>query len=121
MVLNRNYRLASTLGHIIQFKKGEPCEVPDVLVKSVIEIGGEFVGEGKDVFAEESAPAQPVNPLERQAQLIKAVEALVLRNDRDDFGASGNPTLKAVCAEVGFKVDKVELAQAMKARADENQ
>jgi hypothetical protein len=122
MVLNRNYRLATTLGHVIVFKKNEPTRVPDILFKSVVEIGGEFVdGDAEDVFKEEQVPAQPVNPLERNEQIRKVVDAIYDKNDREDFTATGNPTLKAVSDLVGFKIDRAELAIAIKARVDENE
>jgi hypothetical protein len=122
IVLYRNYRLATTLGHVIVFKKNEPTRVPDILFKSVVEIGGEFVdGDAEDVFKEEQVPAQPVNPLERNEQIRKVVDAIYDKNDREDFTATGNPTLKAVSDLVGFKIDRAELAIAIKARVDENE
>ncbi len=119
MKLNRNYRLASTLGHVLVFKKGEEVEVPDVIVREAVDIGAEFVEkEARDeVFAEPKVgPATPVNPKERQESIIAALEAIEERNNRDDFTATGNPTMKAIQDVAGFKIDKGELMQAMKTR-----
>lgn len=122
MKLNRKYRLASTLGHVITFKKGEPTRVPDILVKSVLEIGGEFVGDKEEVFKEdEDAPTQPVNPIERNEKIRVVVDKIYEDNERDDFTATGNPTVQAVSDRVGFKIDKAELGIALKARVDENE
>lgn len=122
MKLNRNYRLASTLGHVLVFKKGEEIEVPDVIVREAIDIGAEFVEkEARDeVFKEpEGPPKTPVVPAERQDAILAAISAIEESNDRDDFTATGNPTMKAVERETGFKVDKGELIQAMKTRNED--
>ena len=122
MKLNRNYRLASTLGHVLVFKKGEEIEVPDIIVREAIDIGAEFVEkEARDeVFKEpEGPPKTPVVPAERQDAILAAISAIEERNDRDDFTATGNPTMKAVERETGFKVDKGELIQAMKTRNED--
>jgi len=122
MKLNRNYRLASTLGHVLVFKKGEEIEVPDVIVREAIDIGAEFIEkEARDeVFKEpEGPPKTPVVPAERQDAILAAISAIEESNDRDDFTATGNPTMKAVERETGFKVDKGELIQAMKTRNED--
>lgn len=122
MKLNRNYRLASTLGHVLVFKKGEEIEVPDIIVREAIDIGAEFVEkEARDeVFKEpEGPPKTPVVPAERQDAILAAISAIEESNDRDDFTATGNPTMKAVERETGFKVDKGELIQAMKTRNED--
>jgi len=122
MKLNRNYRLASTLGHVLVFKKGEEIEVPDIIVREAIDIGAEFIEkEARDeVFKEpEGPPKTPVVPAERQDAILAAISAIEESNDRDDFTATGNPTMKAVERETGFKVDKGELIQAMKTRNED--
>lgn len=121
MKLNRKYRLASTLGHVIIFQKGEEVDVPDVLVREAVDIGAEFVDEKArdEVFKEPEEDAQPVNPAERRDDIAAAVEKIIDRNSRDDFTATGNPKLKAVSDEVGYKIDKGELAQVLKARNED--
>lgn len=122
MKLNRDYRLATTLGHVIVFKKDEEIEVPDTIVRAAIDIGAEFCDEGarEEVFKEpEAGPATPVVPAERQDAIQAAIDTIIERNSRDDFTATGNPKLKAVQDETGFKLDKGELIQAMKARNED--
>lgn len=122
MKLNRNYRLATTLGHVIVFKKGEEIDVPDTIVRAAIDIGAEFCNEGarEEVFKEpEAGPVTPVVPAERQDAIIEAIAAISERNNRDDFTATGNPTMKAIQEETGFKIDKGELNAAIKARNED--
>ena len=122
MVLNRNYRIASTTGHVFNFVKGEPRDVPEMVVRECIDIGAEFCEEGArdEVYNDEpEKDTQPVNPKERQEDILKAIEKLFKRNSRDDFTATGNPKLKAVADEIGYKIDKGELAQALKARNED--
>lgn len=122
MKLNRKYRLASTTGHVIVFAKGEEVMVPDMVVREAVDIGAEFVDakEREEVFKEpEGEPVTPVNPAERQDAIIAAIDAISERNNRDDFTATGNPTMKAIEAETGFKIDKGELNAAIKARNED--
>lgn len=121
MKLNRKYRLASTLGHVINFEKGVEIDVPEIIVREAVDIGADFVDEKQkdEVFKEPEKEAQPVAPGERRDAIAVAVDAIMERNDRDDFTATGNPKLKAVAEEVGFKIDKGELAQVLKARNED--
>jgi hypothetical protein len=114
--------LASTLGHVIVFKKGEEIEVPDIIVREAVELGAEFVEDGArdEIFNEpKGEPVTPVNPSERQEAVLAAIAAIEQKNDRDDFTATGNPTLKAIQEQTGFKIDKGELIQAMKTRNED--
>lgn len=119
MVLNRNYVLRTTLGHSVAFKKGEPINVPAIIAKSAAEIGAERV-DGKDVFeAPVEAPVQPVDPSQRGEDIRKAVETIVDRNAIKDFTAGGTPKVAAVSAQVGYKVDQVEVAKAWAAHNED--
>jgi hypothetical protein len=116
MVLNRNYTLASTLGHVLTFKKDKPMPVPPIMVHACAQIGAVRV-DGKEVFDEpESAEPQPVDPAQRQIAVRKAVESIVDKNERDDFTAGGSPKVSAVSRETGFKVDMTEVRKAWQAR-----
>lgn len=121
MVLNRKYRIASTLGLIFNFQKDTPREVPALVVRECIDVGAEFVNKDDraEYFKEPEQDTQPVAPGERRDVIAKAVDVIFERNDRDDFTASGNPKLKAIGDEVGFKIDKGELAQVIKARNED--
>ena len=121
MKLNRKYRLASTLGHVIVFNKGEVVEVPEIIVREAVDIGAEFVeaDERDEVYKEPEAPSQPVSPGDRHDAIRVAVDAIMKDNSRDEFTATGNPTLKAVQERTGFKIDKGELAAVLKARNED--
>lgn len=122
MKLNRNYRLASTLGHIIVFKKDQETEVPDIMVRQAVDIGAVFCDDAArdEVYKEpEGPPATPVVPAERQDAILAAIDAIEAGNDREDFTATGNPKLKSIEREAGFKIDKGELVQAMKTRNED--
>ena len=47
--------------------------------------------------------------------ILKAVEAVIERNDSDEVDAHGRPKLAAVKKQVGFTVTKVELDEAFDA------
>jgi hypothetical protein len=118
MVLNRNATLASTLGHIINFKKGKVVYVPYILIREAANMGAETV-DGTDPRAEpESKKApQPVDPGARLEAIDKVVGEMLEENARDDFTASGNPKVSSVSERVGFKVDGAEVRTVIKDRA----
>lgn len=118
MKLNRDYTLGSTLGHRVRFGKNAETRVPDICIEEAIAIGAERV-DGKDHFeelAKAKGEVQPMSPIARQEAVKAALETIVERNNRDDFTAAGNPTLKALAKETGFKVDKNEQRIAVKER-----
>ncbi len=118
MTLNRNYTHTSLMGHSIKFVKGEPTVVPSLLYGEILALGGEFAdGEGA------SAPvvhenSEPVDPVERDARIDAAVEAIAERNDVDDFTAAGSPKADAATRETGFKVSAKDVAKSWQRRAD---
>jgi len=119
MVLDRNYTLASTLGHILTFKKGQTLNVPPIMVHACAQIGARRV-DGQDVFEEpEPVAPQPVDPAQRLVAIRKAVEVVVDKNEREDFTAGGSPKVTAVSRETGFKVDQTEVRKAWQARNEE--
>ena len=121
MVLDRNYTVRSTLGHMITFKKGVPTVVPGIMVRSCAEVGAKRV-DGKEALAvedEQEQPRQPVDPAERLDDVRAAIEVIVKDNDVDDFTAGGTPKVAAVSREAGYKVDQTEVNRAWKARNEE--
>lgn len=119
MVLNRNYTLASTLGHVLTFKKDTPLMVPAIMVHACAQIGA-VRADGKDVFEEpEPVEQQPVDPAQRLVAVRKAIENIVSANEREDFTAGGSPKTTAVSREAGFRVDQTEVRTAWQARNDE--
>jgi hypothetical protein len=121
MKLNRNKTVASTLGHMITFTKDVPMEIPLVMVRSCAEIGAERV-DGKDAIVEEVEEKvnQPIDPGVRLDAVGVAIQAIVDRNDSQEFTAAGMPQVKVVSTEVGYRVDKTEVTAAWKARAEDD-
>lgn len=123
MVMDRNYTVRSTLGHIITFKKGEPTLVVASMVRSCAEVGARRVdGEEaiKPVEEEDVAQAQQaVDPGQRMDDVRAAIDKLVEKNDVDDFTAGGSPKVASVSEVVGYKIDRTEVARAWKQRNEE--
>jgi hypothetical protein len=133
MVLQRDFVLNTLLGHSIAFEKGVPVGVPPKVVPLALQIGAELVeAEEKEEFLPETkATAAAPNSDDREAALITAFRKFedVAQTDpvkgADLFNASGKPKFKPLSAEVGFKVDAIEIAglwaqyQEMKAAAKE--
>lgn len=120
MVLNRNYTMATTLGHTIQFKRGVPTHVPSVLRSQAIAIGAiPADGSDPDVLQDEAQPnAAPADPMDRIDAVRRAIESIVRRNERLDFTAAGIPTVAAVSQAAGWKVQAREIAHEWQARGE---
>ncbi len=112
-IMNRDVTVTSTFGHTIHFKKDVPVQVPPALRTLVQERGG-IPAEGETVH--EDAPKKPAAPqgAERLEILVLAIEDMVAKNERGDFGANSLPTVKALSREVGFDVDSRERDEAWK-------
>ena len=105
-ILNRDKVLASTKGHTIEFKKGEPVYVPADMHSEVMAIGAlptEDLPEEPEVTGSE-----PTDPAERERVIMEAMENLVLRNQRGDFLASGLPNVAAIKELIGFGIHHKE-------------
>ena len=105
-ILNRDKTVASTLGHCVAFKKGEPTHVPPDMYAAAIAAGAV----PEDDLAEDvvKRPDHPTEPAEREAILFDVFAALVLRNSSDDFTAGGSPKESVLNAAAGFKVPAKE-------------
>lgn len=121
MVLNnRTHTLRTTLGHSIHFPKGEPVNVPPMLLSQAMAIGAQpLEGETAEIEAPEVPKPEPADPQERLKLVKKAVEEIYEANDPDTFTASNNPKLAVLSEKTGFKVSKRELQVVLNARAEE--
>lgn len=110
LALNRNFTLTTNRGHSIAFVKGKPTHVPRAVYQEAMAIGALPVdGEEVDLLGDEKKDAAPSDPAERAPIILKAIEDLVLGNQREDFTAAGSPTVEAVGRTVGFKVQAKEI------------
>lgn len=111
LTLNRDYVLATTKGHTIAFKKGEPTHVPAAVYQDAIAIGAQPAdGSDPNVIEDEKTDKAPADPAERNPLILAAIEKIVAGNARKDFTAAGSPTVKSVERELGFDVDAREIA-----------
>jgi len=108
-VLNRNYVLRSTTGHIINFEKNVPIHIPPILYADVRAIGAE-AADGSVVNVLPDDPVAKVIPqgTERNEAITTAMIMLRDENARNDFTAQGLPQVKSIEKLVGFDIDKEE-------------
>ena len=104
--LNRDKVVASEKGHAVSFAKGEPTHVPPEMYDEVMAVGAvpedelaEPVKTGKEV---------PTDEREREEVIMPVLASILLRNDRDDFTASGVPKVEVISAGAGFRVSDRE-------------
>ncbi len=105
-VLNRTYTHRSTLGHIINFVKGQPVWVPQALEREVVQFGAEPVDGPKLDVLDPEKKALPLAPAgdERKAQILAVFAQLEARNQRGDFTGQGRPNLSILKELLGFEV-----------------
>jgi len=107
--LNRNYTLRSLFGHVVTFEKDKDTFVPNTVANECVAIGAVQVDGSPDVLGPEETAAKPLSPDEREQEILFAFEALVAKNDREDFTGAGLPSKEAVERESKLKVDIKEL------------
>lgn len=110
MLANRNITLRSTSGHTIFFRKNQPKNVPNIVVEECVHRGILPMDEA-DLPGSQENPLLPDVPRGsiRLQQMRDAIEALMQRNSRGDFAASGQPNLKSIEKIVGYPVDITEV------------
>jgi hypothetical protein len=113
-VLNRNYDLSGP-GHRICFKKGVPTFVPPDMVKAAVAIGADCLDGKVDVLDPEVVEKQPMTAAEKEQAYFAAFDLLIERNDRDDFGGDGKPSVAALQKLLDFSFTKKERDAAVTA------
>lgn len=120
----RNFTLRTTSGHVIAFKKGEPTWVPPVCEEKASEAGCTLAsGESSsnDNLSIDEGMKLPEAPQgsERKKQIRRVVEALIARNDNNDFTAGGKPKLEVLKEHLKFDVSASERDAIMTEIAEE--
>jgi hypothetical protein len=105
--LKRNYMLSTTKGHSVNFKKGERTWVPQSIITEALAIGA-VPEEPIDPLTPEQEEMQMLTTDERKKKVFEAYDKLLLRAQRGDFSASGQPNQKKVEEIVGFELDTKE-------------
>lgn len=121
-VLNRTFNLVGK-GHNIRFTKGVPTYVPPEMAREAVAIGAESIGEKIDVLGPESVEPAQLTATDKEQLFFAAFETLIARNEREDFGGDGRPSMPALKKILTFSFDKkerdtaIEKFRAMKAEA----
>lgn len=104
----RDFVLRSTQGHTVIFKAGKPTPVPEALyaealARNIVPVKG-------PIDTDEAANGKAValtGPL-RDALIYHALDAIVKRNQVEDFDGGGNPKPDAVKEMVGVAISATE-------------
>ena len=120
-VLGRTHTHRSLMGHIINFKKGQPVWVPPVCHREVSAIGAMPVkGDRVDPLDDEPQEKPELTAEERQDQLVAAFKILQSRNARDDFTGQGVPSVSALRKIIDdFVPDRREVEEVWRNYLDE--
>lgn len=117
-VLNRKHNLVGG-GHNVQFLKGQPTYVPPELVKAAIAAGAECLDGPVDVLGPEETPEPLLSAVDKENLFNAAFAKLTARNERDDFGGDGKPSMDALKKLLNFSFIRKERDAAFnKYRAD---
>lgn len=112
VISTRNYTLATTKGHVIRFYKGIAKAIPGTILEDAMAVGIMPTDEKYLPGAEtQSILGDVARGTERVRQIREVVEALVARNERGDFSASGLPSLVVVSDALGYKIEQSELSR----------
>ena len=112
VVSNRNYMLNTTTGHCVYFKQGVPKLCPNIILEQAIAVGI-LPTDDKDLPGGDNDKILPVEATgsARIQQIRDICEALMRRNQRGDFTASGIPSKKVVESALGYRIDETELGK----------
>lgn len=121
VVSNRNYTLATTKGHVVFFKKGQPKMCPNIILEDAIAVGI-LPTDHNDLPSDINDDVLPTEATgsARIQQIRDIIEALMRRNGRGDFTASGIPAKKVVESALGYRIDEMELGKVWHLMQQEN-
>lgn len=110
MISLRNFRLASTTGHVIQFEARVARDVPDVLVPEAMAAGCVPTDETDIPFHEDLSRAKIEFQGDiRRSMLFLAVKLVAETNAAKDFDGGGVPKVKTISDRLGYEVSRKEL------------
>lgn len=113
MKLNRDYVLATPAGQSVNFRKNEPVHVSPHIVKYAAAIGAEMAeDESPDILPAEKEKAPELTEAELEAKMFAGFRELEEAGVRDDYTASGVPTVWAV-----RRVTKIETLDTRQVKA----
>jgi hypothetical protein len=125
----REFRLASTAGHVVQVHADRPTFIPDPLVPEALALGMVVVDED-EISTELDETAEPVELIEedddgesgeeetsQEEYLNQALMRIIVREDPDDFKGDGYPKVARVNAELPPEAERVSGTQVAEAFA----
>lgn len=105
-VLHRNLTVTSLMGHTIEFRKGVETHVPKESWKDVIAVGAVPADELEEEV--EQTKEVVMDPEDRKALIMAAIQEIVLKGDRESFTGNGSPHAAVVSKIAGFDVNAKE-------------
>lgn len=119
---NRNITLNTLKGHTIFFLSGRKQLCPNIVLEDAMAIGIIPVDQKNLPSEDDSILPVEITGSARVNQIRDVLEALIRRNGRNDFTASGLPNLKVVNRTLGYDIDLTEMTKVWaaieKAKAD---
>lgn len=109
---NRNITLSTTKGHTVFFGRNVKTLCPNAVLEDAMAVGIIPCDQG-DLPSDDHNGILPVEITgsARINQIRDCVEALIKRNGRNDFTASGLPNLLVVNRTLGYDIDITELGK----------
>lgn len=105
----RSRMIASTSGHVIEFKKGEPTYVPPEARKDVMAAGLIPEDEAFELEPEKKGgPDEPTDPDARKLAMFDVFAEVVKAGVRENFTAHGVPHTKVLTKALGWTPDAKE-------------
>jgi hypothetical protein len=104
--LHKDKTVTSTLGHTVEFKKGELVHVPKEMWNEAVAVGA--IPENELPDEETKKADQVLSADERKKLVFTAFTKLVEKNERESFTGNGAPHNKAVAETTGFPIDAKE-------------
>lgn len=94
MVMQQNRTLRTTRGHTIRFRKNEPRTIPREVMDEAMRFGAVPTEEANVPSEPDPTPDTGPTTVEERRQVIKdGIRKLRERKGRQDFNASGRPTM----------------------------
>lgn len=95
VVTMQNRRMATTSGHVIQFKRNTPKDIPRSILADAMAIGATPV-EQSDLPEQPEPEKKPETSDERREAMLEAIGLLHERQERGDFTANGLPQIDKI-------------------------
>ena len=125
ITMNRDVRVATTVGHILFFEKGKPLRVPNDpdVIEACLSVGGDMAEDERAKMYQDIAEKNISPTSEARFAQIKEVMEEMKDNPaehRENFTSAGRPNGRYITKRLGFVV-KTEEIEALWALVSKNQ